>query len=94
MQTRIGISDVVKLKTDDSIKNIKNESFENKLEAAKLASQMMKLQPAMEELKKKNTKLEQQLIEAKLKLDETRVNSTVYFITRHPRRCLKQKYGG
>jgi chromosome segregation ATPase len=79
LNTRLGISDVVKVKSDKGLAEIKNEAFEQKLETAKLYNQLKRIQPVMQELKLANNKLERQLCEAKLKLEEMHVNSSVTF---------------
>jgi hypothetical protein len=44
----------VKIKSDKGLSEVKNEAFEQKLEAAKLYNQMQKMQPMMTELRLAN----------------------------------------
>lgn len=53
-QTRLGITEGVKVKTDRSMAEIKEESFEHKLEAAKLFNELRKIQPVISELQERN----------------------------------------
>ncbi|KAL2913632.1 hypothetical protein HK105_206792 [Polyrhizophydium stewartii] len=76
LQTKIGINDAVKTKTNSELAESKNEAFEQKLEAAKLYNELRRIQPVLDDLRQKNKTLEQQLHEARLKLEEAHVNNT------------------
>ncbi|KAJ3319323.1 hypothetical protein HDV06_006431 [Boothiomyces sp. JEL0866] len=75
LMTKLGISECVKVKTDKGLNEIKTESNEHKLEAAKLYNELKRVQPIISELQEKNKKLEHQLHEAQLKLDESNQNN-------------------
>ncbi|KAJ3254091.1 hypothetical protein HK103_007552 [Boothiomyces macroporosus] len=75
LMTKLGISECVKIKTDKGLNEIKTESNEHKLEAAKLYNELKKIQPVIAELQEKNKKLEHQLHEAQLKLEESNQNN-------------------
>lgn len=44
----------MKIKSDKGLSEVKNEAFEQKMEAAKLYNQMQKMQPVMMELRLAN----------------------------------------
>ncbi|KAJ3033332.1 hypothetical protein HDV00_006488 [Rhizophlyctis rosea] len=98
MKTQLHINDAIKQKTAGEIADAKKEAIEQKLEAAKLFSELRKLQPVVDELTEKNVSrncsnslhlvsraerltmeqkvvLELQLEEARLRLQESQVNS-------------------
>ncbi|KAJ3270821.1 hypothetical protein HDV01_007370 [Terramyces sp. JEL0728] len=75
LTTKLGISECVKIKTDKGLNEIKVESHEHKLETAKLYNELKRLRPVIAELQEKNKKLEHQLQEAQLKLDESVQNN-------------------
>jgi len=75
LQTKIGISEVVKGKAGKEIDNIKEEAFEQKQEAAKLYNQMRSMQTVIGELRDKNLEIEKKLHIAELKIQESDVNN-------------------
>jgi predicted nucleic acid-binding Zn-ribbon protein len=79
LRTQLGITDTVKIKTANEIADAKNREFEQKMEASKLYSELRKLQPLVDQYRKKMLELEQQLTEARMKLQEEHVNAQVKF---------------
>jgi chromosome segregation ATPase len=74
LQTRLGIAEGVKIKSDRGLEELNEESFEHKKEAAKLYSELKKMQPVVLDLQEKNKQLEFQLHDVTLKLSESHVN--------------------
>ncbi len=54
LKTQLGITDVIKSKTLQQTGEAKKEGIESKFEAAKLYSELKKLQPIIDELREKN----------------------------------------
>ncbi|KAJ3381531.1 hypothetical protein HDU92_005295 [Lobulomyces angularis] len=77
LQTKLGITDVVKNQTFKQIDEIKQESIDSKFESAKLFNELKKLQPLVDELKQKNVMLERQLTETRLQMEENQINNGV-----------------
>ncbi|KAJ3278552.1 Coiled-coil domain-containing protein 40, partial [Borealophlyctis nickersoniae] len=89
LKTQLHITDTIAAKTATEISDAKKEAIEHKLEAAKLWNELRKLQPVVEELREKNTVLEQQLSEARLQLQESNVNGeTATHMLKHEIRRL------
>ncbi|KAJ3047995.1 hypothetical protein HK097_010978 [Rhizophlyctis rosea] len=89
MKTQLHINDAVKEKTAKEISEVKEDAIEQKLEAARLFAELRRLQPVVQELTEKNVVLEQQLDDARLKLQETRVNGeTATHMLKHEIRRL------
>ncbi|KAH9248728.1 hypothetical protein BASA81_013618 [Batrachochytrium salamandrivorans] len=76
IQTKLGINDAVKVKMNLELDNSKNETFEQKMESAKLYNELRRLKPMLDDLQKKNKTLEQQLSEAHLEIEKAHVNKT------------------
>lgn len=76
LKTQLGITDVIKSKTLQQTGEAKKEGIESKFEAAKLYSELKKLQPIIDELREKNAVLERQLIESRLQVEEVQLNDT------------------
>ncbi|KAJ3320092.1 Coiled-coil domain-containing protein 40, partial [Blyttiomyces sp. JEL0837] len=75
LRTQLGITDTVKIKTAKEIEESKQRDFEQKMETAKLYSELRKIQPLVEEYRDKILTLEQQLVEAKTHLQKEHVNT-------------------
>ncbi|KAJ3021052.1 hypothetical protein HKX48_009297 [Thoreauomyces humboldtii] len=71
LQTQLGITDTIRSKSTTEIGDAKKEALEHKHEAARLHSEVKRLQPVLEEMKRKNTALERQLMDAKFSLEES-----------------------
>lgn len=56
LKTQLGITDVIKSKTLQQTGEAKKEGIESKFEAAKLYSELKKLQPIIDELREKNVR--------------------------------------
>ncbi|KAJ3062099.1 hypothetical protein HDU98_001995, partial [Podochytrium sp. JEL0797] len=75
LRTQLGITDTIKIKTSGEIERAKNREFEQKLEYSKLYAEFRKLQPLVDEYKQKMLTFEEQLIEAKAKIQMEHENS-------------------
>ncbi|KAI8906185.1 hypothetical protein DFJ77DRAFT_477750 [Powellomyces hirtus] len=76
LQTQLGITDTIRLKSGQEITDAKRAAIEATHEAARMCSEVKRLQPVLEEMRRKNTLLETQLTEAKFALEEAGVTQT------------------
>nr|KAJ3422477.1 hypothetical protein HK105_007856 [Polyrhizophydium stewartii] len=67
LQTKIGINDAVKTKTNSELAESKNEAFEQKLEAAKLYNELRRIQPVLDDLRQKNVGTSTQMLRTEIR---------------------------
>ena len=79
LNSRLKINDVIKVKTQEDIEKINQNEVDAKFESANLYAELRKLQPIVDELRKKNVTLERQLVDARFKLEEASLDENVFF---------------
>ncbi|KAJ3182075.1 hypothetical protein HDU87_000419 [Geranomyces variabilis] len=70
LQTQLGITDTIRVKSEQEIAAAKKEAIDYKLESARLSTELKRLHPVLEEMRRKNVNLEKQLIESQFALQE------------------------
>jgi hypothetical protein len=77
LSSKIGINDLVKGKTIQQLEESKKEEIEGKFENTKLIKEIRRLQPLVDDLRQKNEKIEAQLTEKRLVMEESHINDRV-----------------
>ncbi|TPX37056.1 hypothetical protein SmJEL517_g00860 [Synchytrium microbalum] len=76
LKTQITVNDVVKVKTAAEVDGARREAADHKAEAARLHAELKRLQPVIEQLKRRNAELESAVSEQRMQTEEAKIDGT------------------